>query len=248
MRQVAKSPLLSEAIKEFIIDRRLRNLSPQTIEWYEKRLGIVKRELKDPEFCAVTVSVIRSMVGRMLDRKQAAGTINGNLQALEALLNWAFEEELEVGVDPRRIKLIKQSKKIPQILSIEQIDRLVRSIKTNTVWGHRDRMIVLTFLDTGCRLSELCSIDVEHMDLPLLKVYAQPDTGLIAVFDHLEVRWTAQEDRTTALEGHNPTAFDAEVKLFAELSAAAGTTLGQAAALPWPRFAVPAGETRTLTK
>ena len=77
-------------------------------------------------------------------------------------------------------------------------------------------------------------------------IYAQPDTGLIAVFDHLEVHWTPQEDGTTALECHNPTAFDAEVKLCAELSTAAGTILGQAAALRWPRFVVPAGETRTL--
>jgi site-specific recombinase XerD len=175
VRQVAGSLLLSEAIREFIIDRRLRNLSPQTIEWYEKRLGIVKRELKDPHLCDISTSVIRSMVGRMLDREQSAGTINGNLQALKALLNWAFEEELEVGVDPRRVKLIKQPKKVPQILSIEQVDRMIRSIKTNTVWGCRDRMIVLTFLDTGCRLSELRSMDVGDLDLPLVRVHGKGD-------------------------------------------------------------------------
>jgi len=77
-------------------------------------------------------------------------------------------------------------------------------------------------------------------------VYAQPDTGLLAVFDHLEVSWVRQDEGTASLQCHNPTAFDAEVKLFVEPSTAAGTILGQAAALHWPRFVVPAGETRTL--
>lgn len=77
-------------------------------------------------------------------------------------------------------------------------------------------------------------------------IYAQPDTGLLAVFDHLEVSWVRQDEGAASLQCHNPTAFDAEVKLFTELSTAAGTLLGQAAALHWPRFVVPAGETRTL--
>lgn len=175
MPDISASPRLSEATQEFVIERRLRNLSPQTIEWYRRRLGIIERELEDPLLSDLNASMIRSMVGRMLDREQAAGTINGNLQALKALLNWAFDEELEIGIDPRRVKLIKQPKRVPQILSIEQIDRMINSIKTDTVWDHRDRMILLTFLDTGCRLSELCGMDVEHMDMPLLKVRGKGD-------------------------------------------------------------------------
>lgn len=176
------SPHLSEATQEFLIERRLRNLSHQTIEWYEKRLGIVQRELRDPRLCDLDVSSIRNMIGRMLDRGQAAGTINGNLQALKALLNWAFDEELEIGVDPRRVKLIRQPKRVPQILSLEQIDRIIQLIKPNTFWDHRDRMIVLTFLDTGCRLSELCGMNVEDLQMPLIKVHGKGDKERLLAF------------------------------------------------------------------
>jgi hypothetical protein len=72
MRQVAGSPLLSEAIQEFIIDRRLRNLSPQTIEWYEKRLGIVRPELNSPPLCDLNISTSRSTVPEVLLRPDCA--------------------------------------------------------------------------------------------------------------------------------------------------------------------------------
>ena len=78
-------------------------------------------------------------------------------------------------------------------------------------------------------------------------IYVQPDSGLLCVFGHLEVQLLKTEGDTATLECHNPTDFDAEVRVFAEQSVAAGTILGQAAALRWPTFAVPVRETQKLT-
>ncbi len=78
-------------------------------------------------------------------------------------------------------------------------------------------------------------------------IYVQPDSGLLCVLDHVEVRLVESDKKTVTLECHNPTAFDAEVRVFAEPSTAAGAILGQAAALRWPIFKVMAGATRTFT-
>ncbi len=78
-------------------------------------------------------------------------------------------------------------------------------------------------------------------------IYAQPDTRLLSVFDHVEARWVETEGDALALECHNPTAFDAEVRVFAESSAHAQTILGQAATLRWPVLHVPAGQTRAMS-
>jgi len=52
-------------------------------------------------------------------------------------------------------------------------------------------------------------------------IYAQPDTGLVACFDHVEAVWLpASAASTPTLEIRNPTSFDAEVVLFTETSAA----------------------------
>jgi hypothetical protein len=60
-------------------------------------------------------------------------------------------------------------------------------------------------------------------------IYAQPDTGLIACFDHVEATWrpdTATGDDTPVLEIRNPTAFPALVVVFVENHAATHQ--------PWP--------------
>ncbi|MEI6971772.1 MAG: hypothetical protein WCL44_09675, partial [bacterium] len=78
-------------------------------------------------------------------------------------------------------------------------------------------------------------------------IYVQPDTGMLCVFDHLEVRLLKTEGDTVTLECRNPTAFDAGVRVFVERSTDAGKILGQAAALRWPAYPVPAGATRQIS-
>lgn len=56
------------------------------------------------------------------------------------------------------------------LLSDEQIQALIAAPDTRTFAGRRNRMILLTFPDTGCRVSELCGMDVEHVNIPLIRV------------------------------------------------------------------------------
>lgn len=77
-------------------------------------------------------------------------------------------------------------------------------------------------------------------DLP--GVYAQPDSGVIANFDHVRASWSTAE--RTSLTISNPTAYPARVKIFSE-------TAGEARSTPLPvnhgmmleAHAIPAGAT-----
>ena len=77
-------------------------------------------------------------------------------------------------------------------------------------------------------------------------IYLQPDTGLLCIIDHVEAEPVFSGNEVVSLECRNPTAFDAEVRLFVERSTDAGRVLGQAAALDWETLAIPAGERRTV--
>lgn len=75
-------------------------------------------------------------------------------------------------------------------------------------------------------------------DLP--GVYAQPDTGLICAFDHVQATWTDNSRRSLRLA--NLTAFPARVRLLAETAAQARTSsLPPNFAATLPQVAVPAG-------
>jgi integrase/recombinase XerD len=162
--------VIADAIEEFLVDRRLRNLSEETVAWYSKRLRGALHDLSDRRLSELTSSEVRSIVADLMDRGRAAGTINGTLQAVKALLNWAIEEEIAVGVDPRRLRMLKQPRMVPQLLTEDQIHALLAAPDLRTFRGRRDRMILLTFLDTGCRVSELCGMDVGDVSIPLIRV------------------------------------------------------------------------------
>ena len=118
----------------------------------------------------MTLLEVRTLIAALLDRGLSASTINATPQCIKALLNWAIEENIAVGAEPRRLKPLKQVRMMPQLLSDEQIVALIAAPDIRTFPGRRDRMILLTFLDTGCRVSELCGMDVEHVSIPLIRV------------------------------------------------------------------------------
>jgi len=59
-----------------------------------------------------------------------------------------------------------------EILTYEEISRILSFTNTNTVSGSRDTAMIITFLDTGLRLSELTGLKVTyaHIDEGYLKV------------------------------------------------------------------------------
>lgn len=86
------------------------------------------------------------------------------------------------------------------------------------------------------------SLMLTTVEIPGL--YVQPDAGLLCVFDNLEAEIVRADAEGAILQCRNPTKFDAQVRVLAERSADAATTiLGQAAGARWPVFDIPAGKT-----
>lgn len=83
------------------------------------------------------------------------------------------------------------------------------------------------------------------VELPGL--YIQTDTGFVCSLDHVDAHIVSHGDDTAQLECHNPTLYDADVRVFAENSASMPHILGQGAALRWPVYTVPAGATRIFS-
>ena len=78
-------------------------------------------------------------------------------------------------------------------------------------------------------------------------IYLQSDTGFICVFDHINVKLVSMVDGKTTLEIENPTAFDADVRIFAEKSTDVKNIPGKAEILNWQICKIGAGETEKIT-
>jgi site-specific recombinase XerD len=102
-------------------------------------------------------------------------SINSYLRAISAFWSWLVAEEITTDNPFRRIKIPRPPRKVVPTFTEAHIRSLLNVIDKSTSLGMRDRAVVLTLLDTGLRVSELTTLELEHVDLEagMLKVFGK---------------------------------------------------------------------------
>ena len=146
-----------------------RNRSELTVKNYGDDLRSFEklfRDLKNPvSWESVDSDVVRNWMERMMDEGNNAASINRRLSALRSFYRFALSRKL-VDKDPvHGITGPKKGKPLPQFLKEKEMDRLLeREYWTRSFEDVRDRAIIMTFYETGIRLSELTGLDDKMVD------------------------------------------------------------------------------------
>ena len=109
---------------------------------------------------SVDSDVIRDWMESMMDKGNNATSINRRLSALRSFYRFALARKL-VDKDPvHGVTGPKKGRPLPQFLKENEMDRLLDAESwTESFEDVRDRTIIMTFYDTGIRLSELIGLD-----------------------------------------------------------------------------------------
>lgn len=91
-------------------------------------------------------------------------TQNYYLIALRAFLKFLRKREVK-SLDPEKIELAKIPERSLNLISEIELNRLLTAPKTDTLEGKRDRAILELLFSTGLRVSELCALDTDDVDL-----------------------------------------------------------------------------------
>lgn len=102
-------------------------------------------------------------VGRNADTLKRK-TQNYYLIALRAFLKYLRKRGIE-SLNPERIELAKVPDRSLDLISSAELNRLMDAPDVSTLHGLRDRAILELFFSTGLRVSELCSLSQEDVDL-----------------------------------------------------------------------------------
>lgn len=146
-----------------------RNRSELTVKNYRDDLRSFEkffRDLKNPvSWESLDSDVVRNWMERMMDEGNNAASINRRLSALRSFYRFALSRKL-VDKDPvHGITGPKKGKPLPQFLKEKEMDRLLeRECWTRSFEDVRDRAIIMTFYETGIRLSELTGLDDKMVD------------------------------------------------------------------------------------
>ena len=146
-----------------------RNRSDLTIKNYGEDLRAFKEFYGNLEGChswkSVDSDVIRDWMESMMDKGNNATSINRRLSALRSFYRFALARKL-VDKDPvHGVTGPKKGRPLPQFLKENEMDRLLDAGSwTESFEDVRDRTIIMTFYETGIRLSELIGLDDSMVD------------------------------------------------------------------------------------
>ena len=146
-----------------------RNRSDLTIKNYGEDLRAFKEFYGNLEGChswkSVDSDIIRDWMESMMDKGNNATSINRRLSALRSFYRFALAREL-VDKDPvHGVTGPKKGRSLPQFLKENEMDRLLDAESwTESFEDVRDRTVIITFYETGIRLSELIGLDDSMVD------------------------------------------------------------------------------------
>ena len=131
----------------------------QFIEFAEERGATLPDEVRRTH----VISYLSSLRGA----GRATATLNRNAVSLRAFFHYLMKERL-IDQDPTLdMETMKPDKKLPMVLTIVEIERLLAAPDENTSQGIRDKAMLELLYATGIRVSELISLNVDdvHTDM-----------------------------------------------------------------------------------
>lgn len=158
------------AIDDFLDYLRFeKNRSALTVDNYAEDLKAFETYFNSLDDCltweTVDSDIIRDWMESMMDKGNKATSVNRRLSAVHSFYRYALTRG-KVEKDPSRLVTgPKKEKPLPQFLKEDEMNRLLDDIE----WGDdfesvRARTVLMTFYETGIRLSELVGLDDAAID------------------------------------------------------------------------------------
>ncbi|MDQ0149177.1 tyrosine-type recombinase/integrase [Eubacterium multiforme] len=155
-----------ESYKEYL---RNNEKSENTVYAYVTDVNLFVKflKIKNIEAYKVDSEVITDYIKNLLDEGKSERSINRIVISLRSFYGYLKNEGKIRDVPKITYKSSKSNKKLPQILTIEEVDRIIKSVDKNGVKGIRDNALLELMYATGMKVSELISLDVEDVNLDL---------------------------------------------------------------------------------
>jgi integrase/recombinase XerD len=153
-----------------------RGLSPRTLDAYERDVArltefLCSRGLERPG--QATATDLREFVYHLKDRGLQPASIRRNLSAVRTYFAFLLAEGIVVTDPSDRLELPRIWRRLPDVLSREEVVRILEApdIAHRLYW--RDRALLEFAYATGVRVSELIAVQVRDLAL---------DDGFAAIF------------------------------------------------------------------
>lgn len=119
------------------------------------------------ELSQITETSLNSYMLYLERNRFAPSTVSRSVASMRAFFQYLFKEHM-IAADPaEHLKPPKVEKKMPEILSVEEVDLLLRQPSGTSPKGIRDKAMLEILYATGIRVSELIHLETTDVNLPM---------------------------------------------------------------------------------
>ena len=138
-----------------------KGLSQNTVDSYKSDLTKLSNYLQNQDLSKASID---NFFIDMSEFNYSSSTKKRMHSSIKNFLKYINENEDYELIDISDIKL-KSSKKLPEVLSITDIENMINFYNHETYLDSRNRTVIDVLYSTGCRVSELCDINISDIDL-----------------------------------------------------------------------------------
>jgi integrase/recombinase XerC len=163
---------LQEEIERFLDSRRRENVSEHTLRAYAADLGqflqfVASRRERDPHPGGFDLLLLRAWLADLYHRGLSPVSMRRKIAALRSFFGFLVQQgSLELN-SARLIGAPRAPKTIPRVMTAEQTSNLLDAAPGRTERPHVTRDVAILEILYGCglRVSELCGLNLEDIDL-----------------------------------------------------------------------------------
>lgn len=140
--------------------------SMNSIETYSRAIQQFLKflEISTPqELRSITHAHVIAFKQHLQSEGYSSRTVNNRLSSISSLFNHLIDQQvvkINVAQGVKRMK-INSERVEAKVMTPDEVRRLIESPDCKTLKGVRDRAILSTMFFTGCRISEVCSLQVK---------------------------------------------------------------------------------------
>lgn len=204
MKEDQELPELVEDFREYLTLGR--NLSPNTIKSYTFDLKHLYEYTADQglEVLKLTYPDLEHFLAYLadlgLDTRSMARVVSG----VRAFFRYLFVEEIIESNPTDLLEAPRIGRRLPEVLTVEEIDRIIDSIDLSTSHGVRNAAMLELLYSCGLRVSECCELrfqdlSLEHKYLRVMgkgskeRLIPMSDTAVARIMDYIPIRQEIHE-------------------------------------------------------
>ena len=122
---------------------------------------------KEMELYSSDNTAVMAYIEYLLNQGKSERSINRIVISLRSFYGYLKSKSLVTDIPKINYKSSRNTKKLPQILTVEEVDKIIRSVDKDGPKGIRDNALLELMYATGMKVSELIGIIVEDVNLDL---------------------------------------------------------------------------------